>query len=176
MRPQALPATAFEYGIEPDAAFERHVLPLFDSAAAQGRPRMSRSAAVALLEDGVAGAIADPAAVKSQYRKLSRLYHPDVGAEGKSPEELEAAKAKFQQVQDAYDLLSDKGGKTWYESIGGNDRNDFSTLALSGVGVIPEAVAKGHEKGGWSHAVTSIDSKLPLFFSSRNAAAAASAR
>ena len=39
--------------------------------------------------------------VKKAYRKLAKKYHPDVSTE-------ENAESKFKEVQEAYDVLSDK--------------------------------------------------------------------
>lgn len=50
--------------------------------------------------------------IKSAYRKLARQYHPD-----RNPGDKEAA-AKFKEVQDAYDVLSDKDKKAKYDQFG----------------------------------------------------------
>jgi curved DNA-binding protein len=56
---------------------------------------------------------ADEKEVKSAYRKLARKYHPDVN---KSPE----ASQKFKDINEAYEVLSDKGKRKKYDSLGSN--------------------------------------------------------
>ena len=46
---------------------------------------------------------ATPEAIKKAYRGLARKYHPDVNPGDKT------AEAKFKEVQQAYDILSDAG-------------------------------------------------------------------
>ncbi len=49
--------------------------------------------------------------VKKAYRKLAKKYHPDVSTE-------ENAESKFKEVQEAYDVLSDKSKKAQYDQFG----------------------------------------------------------
>lgn len=49
--------------------------------------------------------------IKKAYRKLARQYHPDVN---KSAD----AGAKFTQVQEAYDILSDEKKRRYYDQFG----------------------------------------------------------
>ena len=56
---------------------------------------------------------ATEAKIKSAYRKLARQYHPDVN---KSPD----AVAKFKDINEAYEVLSDKEKKNRYDSLGAN--------------------------------------------------------
>ncbi len=53
------------------------------------------------------------AQVKSAYRKLARKYHPDVN---KSPDAVE----KFKDINEAYEVLSDKEKRKRYDSLGAN--------------------------------------------------------
>src|SRR5436309_7540853 len=50
--------------------------------------------------------------IKSAYRKLARQYHPDRNPGDK------AAAAKFKEIQEAYDVLSDKDKKAKYDQFG----------------------------------------------------------
>ena len=51
--------------------------------------------------------------IQKAYRKLARKYHPDLHAD-KDEKEKERAKQKFQQVQQAYDVLSDPHKRQMY--------------------------------------------------------------
>ena len=55
--------------------------------------------------------------IQKAYRKLARKYHPDLHADG-SEREQETAKQKFQEVQQAYDVLSDKKKRRMYDQMG----------------------------------------------------------
>jgi len=55
---------------------------------------------------------ADEKAIKAAYRKLARKYHPDV-AENKAE-----AEAKFKEIGEAYDVLSDKDKRRKYDELG----------------------------------------------------------
>ncbi len=56
---------------------------------------------------------ATEAKIKSAYRKLARQYHPDVN---KSPDAVN----KFKDINEAYEVLSDKEKKNRYDSLGAN--------------------------------------------------------
>src|SRR6266478_3561036 len=50
--------------------------------------------------------------IKKAYRKLAREYHPD-----RNPGDKEAI-ARFKEVQDAYDVLSDQNKRAQYDRFG----------------------------------------------------------
>jgi len=50
--------------------------------------------------------------IKQAYRRLARKYHPDVNPGDK------AAEARFKQINEAYDVLSDKKKKSKYDRFG----------------------------------------------------------
>jgi curved DNA-binding protein len=50
--------------------------------------------------------------IKKAYRKLARQYHPD-----RNPGDKQA-ETRFKEVQDAYDVLSDKGKRAQYDRFG----------------------------------------------------------
>jgi len=55
---------------------------------------------------------ADANEIKKAFRKLARKYHPDVNPDNK------AAEAKFKEVSEAYEVLSDKEKRTKYDQFG----------------------------------------------------------
>ncbi len=55
---------------------------------------------------------ADASEIKKAFRKLARKYHPDVNPDNK------AAEAKFKEVSEAYEVLSDKEKRTKYDQYG----------------------------------------------------------
>ena len=56
---------------------------------------------------------ADASAIKSAYRKLARKYHPDVN-------KTKEAEEKFKDINEAYEVLSDKAKRQRYDSLGSN--------------------------------------------------------
>ena len=50
--------------------------------------------------------------IKQAYRRLARKYHPDVNPSDKS------AEARFKQINEAYEVLSDKGKRQKYDQFG----------------------------------------------------------
>ena len=52
--------------------------------------------------------------IKQAYRRLARQYHPDVNKNDKNAEE------KFKQINEAYEVLSDKNKRKLYDSYGPN--------------------------------------------------------
>jgi DnaJ-class molecular chaperone len=66
---------------------------------------------------------ATPEAVKKAYRGLARKFHPDVNPGDKG------AEAKFKEVQQAYDILSDQEKRTLYDRHG---RAAFEGMAAAG--------------------------------------------
>ena len=55
---------------------------------------------------------ADPATIKKAYRKLAKKYHPDSNV-GNA-----AAAEKFKEVNEAYEVLSDKDKRARYDQFG----------------------------------------------------------
>jgi hypothetical protein len=63
---------------------------------------------------------ATPAEIKSAYRRLALLHHPDKQASA-TPEQLEEANTKFQQIGFAYAVLKDEGRRRRYDESGRTD-------------------------------------------------------
>ena len=55
---------------------------------------------------------ADADAIKKAFRKLARQYHPDVNPGDKG------AEAKFKEISEAYEVLSDPDKRRRYEQFG----------------------------------------------------------
>ena len=64
--------------------------------------------------------------VKSAYRKLARKYHPDVNP-GDS-----AAEAKFQDINEAYEVLSDSEKRAQYDQFGDSWKNPQAGRGFGG--------------------------------------------
>jgi len=79
----------------------------------------------------------DEKEIKSAYRKLARKHHPDVNPNDK------AAEARFKEIGEAYDVLSDPEKRKLYDQYGSNWE------AASQGGVNPEDFGGGfHIPGG----------------------------
>jgi curved DNA-binding protein len=52
--------------------------------------------------------------IKKSFRKLARLYHPDVAKDKKKAEE------KFKEINEAYEVLSDADKRKKYDELGAN--------------------------------------------------------
>ena len=59
---------------------------------------------------------ASDAEIKSAYRKMARKFHPDVN-------KTKEAEQKFKDLNEAYEVLSDKEKRQRYDSLGGNWQN-----------------------------------------------------
>jgi molecular chaperone DnaJ len=55
---------------------------------------------------------ASPEELRKSYRRLARKLHPDVNPNNKAAEE------RFREVQEAYDVLSDKKKREFYDKVG----------------------------------------------------------
>jgi molecular chaperone DnaJ len=97
---------------------------------------------------------ASDAEIKKAYRKLAKQYHPDV-----NPGDA-AAEAKFKEINEAYEILSDPQKRSQYDRFGhaGTDPNGFggfggfgggfSDFDFGGIGDIFETFFGGTGFGG----------------------------
>jgi curved DNA-binding protein len=83
---------------------------------------------------------ASPEEIQKAYRKLARKYHPDM-----NPDDA-TAKKKFQEVQSAFEVLSDTDKRKRYDQFG----SDFDPAA-----------AGGHP-GGWRYTTSSGPQTYPF--------------
>ncbi|MBN2696802.1 MAG: molecular chaperone DnaJ [Bacilli bacterium] len=65
--------------------------------------------------------------IKKAYRRLAKKYHPDVSTE-------KDAEAKFKEVQEAYDMLSDETKRAQYDQFGHQANNPNFGGGFSGAG------------------------------------------
>lgn len=83
--------------------------------------------------------------IKKAFRKLARIYHPDVAKDKKTAEE------KFKQINEAYEVLSDPEKRRKYDTLGANWQ------AYEGAGAPPPPGAQGFRPGGFSRSWRTAD-------------------
>jgi len=66
--------------------------------------------------------------IKAAFRKLARLYHPDVAKNKVSGE------AKFKEINEAYEVLSDPENRRLYDDLGANWKEGVNGQAASAKG------------------------------------------
>jgi curved DNA-binding protein len=69
--------------------------------------------------------------IKKSFRKLARLYHPDVAKDKKKAEE------KFKEINEAYEVLSDAGKRKKYDELGANWKSGAEFRPPPGGGGFP---------------------------------------
>jgi curved DNA-binding protein len=91
------------------------------------------------------GKNATPQEIKSAFRKLARKHHPDTAA----PSHKKGAAEKFNEINEAYEVLSDPEKKKKYDRYGANYREgmDFTPPPGFGEGTFRSSSSTG-EVGG----------------------------
>ena len=80
---------------------------------------------------------ASPDEIQKAYRKLARKYHPDM-----NPDDA-TAKKKFQEVQSAFEVLSDADKRKRYDQFGSDfDRGRRGPVVTRAVGDIRRAAGR----------------------------------
>ena len=59
--------------------------------------------------------------LKKAFRKLAKQYHPDA-----NPNNKEEAEKKFKEVNEAYEVLSDKQKRSMYDQFGHSGPNGYT--------------------------------------------------
>lgn len=91
---------------------------------------------------------AGEAEIKKAFKTAARKYHPDLHPETKKAEMTE----KFKDINEAYEVLSDKQKRAVYDQVGNDYRSYPGGRASRGAGANPYAGAQqGNFGGGQSH-------------------------
>lgn len=65
--------------------------------------------------------------IKKAYRQLAKKYHPDA-----NPNNKQESEAKFKEVNEAYETLSDKQKRQMYDRFGANGPQGFGGNGAGG--------------------------------------------
>lgn len=90
---------------------------------------------------------ASPSEIKSAYRRLALIHHPDKVGANATTEQIAASHTKFQQIGFAFAVLSDDTRRKRYDESGRTDD--------AGAGAKTEAEWKDYFKDLWTGEVTS---------------------
>ena len=80
--------------------------------------------------------------IRSAFRKLARKYHPDVAKDKKTAEE------KFKQINEAYEVLSDKDKREKFDRLGADWQQYGNGAAGGGAGGRPGRAGGGVRRPG----------------------------
>ena len=100
--------------------------------------------------------------IKKAYRKMSLKYHPDRVA-SKSKEEQETAAEMMQNINKAYEILSDSKKKEIYDITGSVEQAEKGEMGFGGFG--ESGMGSYHGKEGFqcfSHYKSIVDKKTRL--------------
>ena len=193
---KSLPRNIIEYSAEPIDSFMKFVYEdVIQGKSAdsymEGDTKISLTKSKSREILGLDVGCTDAALIKSAYKKQSMALHPDrfVNSD-KSQEEIDGMSARFGLVKMAYEALNSgvrtesvaaDGSNTmqqqqqqqqsWYSSLGGKSRTDFSG-AIDLV-TMSKASALANDETYFKSAITGIDPELTMSFVARNQAYAA---
>eukprot|EP00548_Thalassiothrix_antarctica_P001996 CAMPEP_0194148274 /NCGR_PEP_ID=MMETSP0152-20130528/31294_1 /TAXON_ID=1049557 /ORGANISM="Thalassiothrix antarctica, Strain L6-D1" /LENGTH=378 /DNA_ID=CAMNT_0038849677 /DNA_START=98 /DNA_END=1234 /DNA_ORIENTATION=- len=137
-----VPRQELEYSVEPEASFYKHVEENLKgkkgSQESMGKAEARQILGLVTTTEGdeaspVSSSLDNRVTIKATYRKKIFALHPDrfVGVE-RTTEEEKATNDEFARVKQAYETLisgmaaADNNGRSWYESLGGKERTDFT--------------------------------------------------
>ena len=175
---KSIPRNGMQYSLEPVPSFQKHV---YDYVMGNGGGQdemeedefMTKAEARSVLglEDMHNAEGLDKSTIKQAYRKLSFKLHPDrFMGEDRNDDEVEATNKQYARVKLAYETLSsgvlDKN-VSWYASLGGKARNEFS----GPISLMSLSDAKAKLDGAiCDSAVVGLDPDLVQSFVTRNQA------
>lgn len=84
--------------------------------------------------------------IKKAYRKLARTHHPDAGGD----------EAKFKDINEAYEVLSDEKKRKLYDQYGTANENHIPQGWSGGAANAEDVFGGGGGFGGWSDILESI--------------------
>lgn len=91
---------------------------------------------------------AETSEIKKAYHQLALKWHPD-----KNPDNLEESNQRFQEIQLAYDVLSDPQERAWYDNhrdqILRGKNSDYEENCLNLNEYFMDACYNGFEEGGF---------------------------
>lgn len=103
--------------------------PVISSAMAQAAPAVDRRGPGSLYEVLRVKQNASPREIKTAYRTLAKIYHPDAAARFEESSSSESDGHLFIEIQNAYATLSDPESRALYDlklSVGRRSRNGLS--------------------------------------------------
>jgi len=172
---KSIPRSQIEYAAEPIDSFNKFIYDDVIKGKNQDEKNentMSKVEARSVLE--LEDTCNDAGEFKRAYRKLTFKLHPDrfVGMT-RTDEEAKQSAIDFGKVKLAYESLSSGvrsgGSRSWYESLGGKSRTEFS----GGLKLLPLGEAKEvFEAKKYESAVTGLNTQIVMSFVTRHQAAA----
>eukprot|EP00977_Amphora_coffeiformis_P011698 scaffold2829_cov147-Amphora_coffeaeformis.AAC.6 len=169
---QSLPRNSMQYAVESVESFHKHVYEVAiegKNENANNEQVMTKAEARRLLQIDDRVELAD---IKRTYRKMSMALHPDRFV-GQSDDAKETGAAQYAKIKLAYETLQSgirNGKQSWYESLGGRARTDFSVVSnLFSFKEAEELMTKQRAKA----AVCGLDPELVQTFVARSQSATA---
>ena len=169
---QSLPRNSMQYAVESVESFHKHVYEVAIEGKNENKDNenvMTKAEARRLLQ--IEDDQVDLAEIKRTYRKRSMDLHPDRFI-GQSDDAKENGAAQYAKIKLAYETLQSgirNGKQSWYESLGGRARTDFSVvLSLLSFTEAEELMISQRAKA----AVCGLDPELVQTFVARSQSAA----